>query len=158
MGVKKKEEVHTWWDAEKSALTEQRQERPLEGSIKGVKIEKNRNKIQDIRRVPRHKRSIREIKQNALQPRINSTFNPSSRTLASRSEVDPIVISDNDEIVSNEETPSDMIRAEVDWHRRHRTNPAGNLWSVKSLEDGQNGFDYGDMGNWNYNDKSEAAW
>jgi hypothetical protein len=37
----------------KALLTEQRQERLLEGSIKGVKIGENRNKIQGIRRVPR---------------------------------------------------------------------------------------------------------
>jgi hypothetical protein len=78
--------------------------------------------------------------------------------LASGSEVDPIVISDNDEVVSDEETPSNIIRAEVNWHRRHRTDPVGNLWSVKPSEDGQNNFDYGDMGNWDYNDKNKAAW
>jgi hypothetical protein len=78
--------------------------------------------------------------------------------LASGSEANSIVISDDDEIVSDEETPSNMIQAEVDWHRRHRTNSAGNLWSVEPSEDGQNGFDYGDIGNWNYNDEVEAAW
>jgi hypothetical protein len=34
-------------------LTEQRQERPLEGSIKWIKTREKRNKIQGIRRVPR---------------------------------------------------------------------------------------------------------
>jgi hypothetical protein len=51
-----------------------------------------------------------------------------------------------------------MIRAEVDWHRRHRTDLAGNLWSVEPSEDGRNDFDYGDMGNWDYNDEVETAW
>jgi hypothetical protein len=51
-----------------------------------------------------------------------------------------------------------MIRAEVDWHRRHRTDSAGNLWSVEPSEDGRNDFDYGDMGNWDYNNEVEAAW
>jgi hypothetical protein len=37
-------------------LTEQRQERPLEGSIKGVKIEEKRNKIQGVRHIPRQAR------------------------------------------------------------------------------------------------------
>jgi hypothetical protein len=78
--------------------------------------------------------------------------------LASGSEVDPIVISDNNEVVSDEETPSNIIRAEVNWHRRHRTDSAGNLWSVKPSEDEQNDFDYGDMGNWDYNNKNKAAW
>jgi hypothetical protein len=51
-----------------------------------------------------------------------------------------------------------MIQAEVDWHRRHRTDSAGNLWSVEPSEDGQNDFDYGDMGSWDYNNEAEAAW
>jgi hypothetical protein len=105
-----------------------------------------------------HQRLVRGTERDLPQPRTNSTSNPSSRTLASGSEADPIVISDDDEVVSDEETPSDMIRAEVDWHRRYRTDSAGNLWSVEPLEDGRNDFDYGDMGNWDYNDKVEAAW
>jgi hypothetical protein len=51
-----------------------------------------------------------------------------------------------------------MIRAEVNWHRRHRTDSAGNLWSIEPSENGQNDFDYGDMGNWDYNNEVEAAW
>jgi hypothetical protein len=78
--------------------------------------------------------------------------------LASGSEVDPIVISDDDEVVSNEETPSNIIWAEVDWHRRHRMDSARNLWSVEPSEDGQNDFDYGEMGDWDYNNKSKVAW
>jgi hypothetical protein len=58
----------------------------------------------------------------------------------------------------DEETPSDMIQAEVDWHRRHRTDSAGNLWSVEPSEDGRNDFNYGEMGDWDYNDEAEAAW
>jgi hypothetical protein len=49
MGVKKKEgSAHMVRDAEKGALAEQRQKKPLEGSIKQGKIEENRNKIQGI--------------------------------------------------------------------------------------------------------------
>jgi hypothetical protein len=38
--------------------------------------------------------------------------------LASRLEVNSIVISDDKEVVLNEETLDDMIQAEVEWHRR----------------------------------------
>jgi hypothetical protein len=77
--------------------------------------------------------------------------------LTSGSEVDSIVISDNNKVVSNKETPSNMIRAEVNWHRQHRTDLAGNLWSVKLSQDRRNNFDYRDMGNWEYNNEVEAA-
>jgi hypothetical protein len=113
---------------------------------------------ENCRTSPNHERSIRGTQRDAPQPRTNSASHPSSRTLASGSEVDPIVISDDDEIVSDEETPSDMIRAEVEWHRRHRTDSARNLWSVKPSEDGWNDFDYGDMGSWDYNNEVETAW
>jgi hypothetical protein len=105
-----------------------------------------------------HKRSVRGTQRDASQPRANRSPNPSSRTAASGSEANPIVVSDDDKVVSDEETPSDMIQAEVDWHRRHRTDSAGNLWSVEPSEDGRNDFNYGDMGSWNYNDEVEAAW
>jgi hypothetical protein len=58
---------------------------------------------------PYHERSVRGIQRDASQPRANHASNPSFRTLASRSEADPIIISDNNEIVSNEETPSNII-------------------------------------------------
>jgi hypothetical protein len=35
---------------------------------------------------------------------------------------------------------------------------AKNLWSVEPSEDGRNDFDYGDMENWEYNDKVKMAW
>jgi hypothetical protein len=47
--------------------------------------------------------------------------------LASGLEANSIVISDNNEVVSDEETPSNMIQAEVDWYRQHWTDSAGNL-------------------------------
>jgi hypothetical protein len=75
----------------------------------------------------------------------------------SGSEVNPIVISNDNEVVSDEETPSDMIQAEVEWHRQYRIDSARNLWSVEPLEDGRNNFNYRDMGNWKYNNKVKAA-
>jgi hypothetical protein len=78
--------------------------------------------------------------------------------LASGSEADPIVVSDDDEIVSDKETLKDMIQAEVKWHWQYRTDLAGNLWSVKSSKDRRNDFDYDDMGDWEYNDEAKAVW
>jgi hypothetical protein len=78
--------------------------------------------------------------------------------LASSSEVDFIVISDNNEVVSNEETLSNIILTEVEWHRQHRTDLAGNLWSIEPSEDEQSDFDHGDIGNWDYNNKVKVAW
>jgi hypothetical protein len=62
---------------------------------------------------PLNKQSVKGTQQNILQSHTNHSSNPSSRTLVSGSEVDPIVISENNEVVSNEETPSNMIQAEV---------------------------------------------
>jgi hypothetical protein len=47
--------------------------------------------------------------------------------LASGSEVNSIVISDDNEVVSDEETLSDIIQAEVEWHRQCRMDSARNL-------------------------------
>jgi hypothetical protein len=107
---------------------------------------------------PNHRRSVRDTERDVLQPRTHCSSNAASSTRASGTEANPIVISDDDEVVSDEETPSDMIRAEVDWYRRHRTDSAGNLWSVELSEDGRNDFDYGDMENWDYNNEVKAAW
>jgi hypothetical protein len=126
--------------------------RPRSGSSYSIPSRTN------CRASPNHGRSVRGTKRDVLQFRTHRSSNAASSTRASGTEANPIVISDDDEVVLDEETPSDMIRVEVDWHRRHRTDLAGNLWSVEPSEDGRNNFDYGDMGNWEYNNESKAAW
>jgi hypothetical protein len=84
---------------------------------------------------PNHGRSIRGTERNIPQSHIHRSSHATSSTRAGGIEADPIVISDDDKVVSDEETPSNMIQAEVDWHRQHRMNLAGNLWSVEPSED-----------------------